>query len=552
MSLSKFVIRRISLCFLLISTWCLEAAVPSEVIRLWPGEAPGTQKEGLGEERVLEGRPRPFYQITDVTVPTIAVFQPESAKRNGTAVLLCPGGGLQRLAIEHEGLEMAERLLTEGLTVFLLKYRVPAPIETALIDAQRAMGIIRSRAAEWEIDPNGIGQLGFSAGGEIGAWLATHYEQRLYEAVDAADRVSCKPDFVGLIYPGGLLDRRTRSLKAAIADHIDETVPPTFFVHAFDDSSQNSLEMVLALKRAGVPTEFHLYQRGTHGFGARTSGTPASSWVNRFTEWLAAEGFADNYPIRKYAKDLYEAVSSGARLPRLAYVLSESTLDDAYVVQKHYVKQVLSEMTVGGFKGAGASAAAQESMGIPSPLTGVLPKEGRLEYSGGVKDVGSVGDKFIVETEIGYVFGVDIANEILTDQQAKDAVEFIMPVIELPNDVSPQIDGITLHENISANIGSERFMVGPSKSVSEVDPNKMPISLTVDGKVLHETNGGIAKGGQWHNLRSIVNQLVSHGYTIPKGAVVICGALGGVHKAVAGHYVADFSDLGKVEFRVRP
>jgi 2-keto-4-pentenoate hydratase len=191
-------------------------------------------------------------------------------------------------------------------------------------------------------------------------------------------------------------------------------------------------------------------------------------------------------------------------------------------------------------------------MGIPSPLTGVLPKEGRLDYSGGVKDVGSVGDKFIVETEIGYIFGVDIANEILTDQQARDAVEFIVPVIELPNDVSPQIDGITLHENISANIGSERFMVGPSKSVSEVDPNRMPISLTVDGKVLHETNGGIAKGGQWHNLRSIVNQLVSHGYTIPKGAVVICGALGGVHKAVAGHYVADFSDLGKVEFRVRP
>ena len=552
MSPSKSVVRSFVLCFLIFSLARLEAGVPSEVIRLWPGEAPGVQSEGLGEEHVLEGRPRPFYQITNVTIPTIAVFQPEAAQRNGTAVLLCPGGGLQRLAIEHEGLEMAERLLAEGLTVFLLKYRVPAPIETALMDAQRAMGIIRSRAAEWEIDPNGIGQLGFSAGGEIGAWLATHYEQRLYESVDAADRVSCKPDFVGLIYPGGLLDRRTRSLKAAISDHIDDKVPPTFFVHAFDDFSQNSLEMVSALKRAGVPTEFHLYQRGTHGFGARSSGTPASSWVARFSEWLGAEGFTDAYPVRKYAKDLHEAVSSGARLPRLGYVLADSTLDDAYVVQKHYVRQVLKELTIGGFKGAGASAAAQESMGIPSPLTGVLPKEGRLEYSGGIKDVGSVGDKFIVETEIGYVFGVDIANEILTDQQAKDAVESIVPVIELPNDVSSQIDGITLHENISANIGSERFMVGPSKSPSEVDPNQMPISLTVDGKVLHETNGGIAKGGQWHNLRSIVNQLVSHGYAIPRGTVVICGALGGVHKAVAGHYVADFSDLGKVEFRVRP
>ncbi len=539
-------------CVLLFTPLSLLGVAPTETIQLWPGKAPGVQPTGLGEEQVLEGRPRPFYQITNVTVPTLAVYLPEASKRNGTAVLLCPGGGLQRLAIEIEGLEMAERLLSEGLTVFLLKYRVPAPIETALMDAQRAMGIIRSRAAEWEIDPNGIGQLGFSAGGEIGAWLATHYEKRAYAPVDAADRVSCKPDFVGLIYPGGLLERGTGSLKPALSDRIDGSVPPTFFVHAFHDFSQNSLEMVAALKAAGVPTEFHLYQRGTHGFGARSSGNPVGSWVTRFTEWLAAEGFTESYPIRKYARDLYEAVSSGARLPRLGYVLSDSTLADAYAVQKHYVKEVLRELTIGGFKGAGASAAAQESMGIPSPLTGVLPKEGRIEYNGGLQDVGSAADKFIVETEIGYVFGVDIANQVRTDQQMRDAVVSMMPVIELPNDVSPQINGITLHENISANIGSERFMVGPAKSPSEVDPNQMPISLTVDGKVLHETNGGIAKGGQWHNLRSIVNQLVSQGYTIPKGTVVICGALGGVHKAVAGHYVADFSRLGKIEFRVRP
>ena len=175
-----------------------------------------------------------------------------------------------------------------------------------------------------------------------------------------------------------------------------------------------------------------------------------------------------------------------------------------------------------------------------------------MEHGGGVELVGKVSDRFIVETEIGYVFAVDIANEVLTDAQMKDAVEGIMPVIELPNDVSAQINSIALTENVAANIGSERFLVGPSKKTSEVDPNQLPIKLTVDGNVLHETNGGIAKGGQWHNLRTIVNQLVSQGYTIPRGAVVICGALGGVHKAVSGRYMADFSDLGKIEFRVNP
>ncbi len=532
----------------LVST--LSAAEPWDVIRLWPGNAPGEQPELQGSERVLVGRPRPFYQITDVSTPTLTVFQPAAEKRRGIGVLLCPGGGLQRLAIEHEGFEMADRLLEEGLTVFLLKYRVPAPIKTAVMDAQRAMGIIRSRASDWGLDPEGIGQLGFSAGGEIGAWLATHHQERLYKPVDDADRVSCRPDFVGLIYPGGLLNRRTGALKSEIADRLSDDVPPTFFVHAFNDSSLNSLEMVLALKKAKVPAELHLYQEGTHGFGARGSGTPASSWMSRFTEWLEAEGFVDRYVMRKYARDLHAAITSGAMLPRLGYVLPEADLDDAYRIQKHYVKEVLKQQTIGGFKGAGASAGAQASMGIPGPLTGVLPKEGRMDYGGGVELVGKVSDRFIVETEIGYVFAVDIANEVLTDAQMKDAVESIMPVIELPNDVSSQVNTLALTENVASNIGSERFLVGPAKKPSEVDPDDLPIKLTVDGKVLHETNGGIAKGGQWYNLRYIVNQLVSQGYTIPRGAVVICGALGGVHKAVGGRYRADFSDLGIIEFRV--
>ena len=539
-------------CTLLVGLVSLaRSAEPVTTMPLWPGKAPGAQRGQIGEERVVEGRPRPFYQITDVSIPTLSVYQPEASKRVGTGVLLCPGGGLQRLAIEHEGYEMADRLLEEGLTVFLLKYRVPAPIKTAVMDAQRAMGIVRSQAADWQIDPHGVGLLGFSAGGEIGAWLAIHHEGRTYDRVDGADDVSCRPDFVGLIYPGGLLDR-SRQLKSELGDHIGPHVPPTFFVHAFNDSSQNSLEMVKALRDARIGAELHLYRRGVHGFGARPSGSPVSSWVDRFVDWLGSEGFMDAYAARRYAAALFEAAQSESTYPRLADWFEETSLDLAYTIQAHHVRHLLRTKRVGGFKGAGASAAAQRSMGIPGPLTGVMPRDGRLDYSGGVAEVGSVGEKFIVETEIGYVFGTEIANEVITDKQVRDAVVAVVPVIELPNDTSPYIDAITVHENVAANIGSERFMVGPAKKTSEIDPNQLPITLRVDDKVLHETNGGIAKGGQWFNLRTIVNQLVAQGYTIPQGAVVISGALGGVHKAVAGHYVADFSDLGQIEFRVNP
>lgn len=548
---TRQIILALSCALLVGSVSFARSAEPATTMPLWPGKAPGAQRGQVGEERVVEGRPRPFFQITDVSEPTLSVYQPETSKRVGTGVLLCPGGGLQRLAIEHEGYEMADRLLAEGLTVFLLKYRVPAPIQTAVMDAQRAMGIVRSQAAAWQVDPNGIGLLGFSAGGEIGAWLATQHEGRAYDRVDAADDVSCRPDFVGLIYPGGLLNR-SRQLKPELADHIGPHVPPTFFVHAFNDSSQNSLEMVKALRNGRIGAELHLYQRGVHGFGARSSGSPVSTWVDRFADWLGSEGFMDGYAARLYAGALFEAAQSESSFPRLADWFEETNLDLAYTIQAHHVRHLLRTKRVGGFKGAGASAAAQESMGIPGPLTGVMPRDGRMDYSGGVADVGSVAEKFIVETEIGYVFGTEIANEVLTDQQIRDAVAAVMPVIELPNDTSPFIDGITVHENVAANIGSERFMVGPAKKPSEIDPNQLPITLRVNGEVLHETNGGIAKGGQWFNLRTIVNQLVSQGYTIPQGAVVISGALGGVHKAVAGHYVADFSDLGRVEFRVTP
>ncbi len=180
------------------------AAEPTETWNVWPMSRPATLKSKAGNT-FLENRPRPFYQVTDVSTPTVSVYRPDHDKQNGTAILVCPGGGLQRLAIEHEGYEVAQWLAGQGFTAFVLKYRVPAPAEIGLQDAQRALSVIRSQASKWNVDPNCIGCIGFSAGAEICAWLATHHEDRQYAELDEHDKQSCRPDFAGLIYPGGLV-----------------------------------------------------------------------------------------------------------------------------------------------------------------------------------------------------------------------------------------------------------------------------------------------------------------------------------------------------------
>jgi acetyl esterase/lipase len=171
----------------------------SEVIQIWPGIAPGETGE-IGPEHVLPDRPRPFDQITDVSVPTLSVFLPPEERRTGTAMLVIPGGGLDRLAIEHEGIEVAEWLNDRGIAAFVLKYRVPPRDpkkrwKVGLQDAQRAMSIIRLRAGEWRVDSEAIGCIGFSAGGEINVMLSTYYNERQYEPVDGADTHSTRPDF---------------------------------------------------------------------------------------------------------------------------------------------------------------------------------------------------------------------------------------------------------------------------------------------------------------------------------------------------------------------
>lgn len=282
----------------------LEPANPPIVLDVWPGETP--QDSGIGQygpigpERIRTGADAPTKTatwITGVTHPTITVYRPAKSKNTGAAFLVCPGGGYWNLAWDLEGTEVAEWLCSQGITGIVLKYRVPRrvgepevlPAPGPLLDAQRAVRLVRSHAREWNVNPDHIGIGGFSAGGHLAIATATHFDQRLYAPLDAIDNVSCRPDFAVAAYPGYLIDIKTWELMPSI--RIPTGTPPVFLVHAFGDTepganAAHSAVMFLALKKAGVPTELHIFGAGDHGFGVRNSPLPVSTWGERCLDWL--------------------------------------------------------------------------------------------------------------------------------------------------------------------------------------------------------------------------------------------------------------------------
>lgn len=523
------------------------ARLPDETLPLWSGPAPGSSS-ATGPEQLVTGRPRPFFQLTEITNPSLAVFLPPAHQRIGSSMLVVPGGGMQRLAYEHEGLEVAHWLNSIGISAFVLKYRVPAPAFTGLLDAQRAMGLIRSNAARWGLDPDSLGFIGFSAGGEIGAWLVTHAAGRNYPASDAADQLPCRPDFAAFIYPGGLL-QRGGGLKDPFASNLNTSLPPLFLAHAFDDASENSLQLALALKRARVPTEFHLFHQGAHGFGAREIGGPANAWKSNFTNWLGSLGHMDPPPVRDIGSEITKALLSRSAAPALSLRWPQANLSDAYTVQRRVVRAFTNRVV--GYKGAGASAEAQATLGIDGPLTAVLFQNGRINHQPDLKIERAAGEQLVVETEIGYVMGVDFSFHIPTDAHARDAVAAVVPVIELPGSFPGPAAPPDARNMVAANIGSGRFIVGNPIAPGSVDPDSWPISLSRDGAVLHQTTGSSAKGGQWHNLRSILNQLTAQGYVIRQGDIILCGALGKIQPGQPGNYEARFGNGETISFELR-
>ena len=304
-------------------------------VPIWPGMAPDAQPVAGPEEShwwpTGPGGPGGFT-VYHVSRPTMTVYSPEG-KNTGAAVVVFPGGGYEDLAIDLEGTEICDWLTSMGITCVLLKYRVPgeeyypksAPYPKsgpyprspmALEDAQRTLGLVRFHAAELHIDPHKIGVLGFSAGGHLVVAMSTEFERRLYPAVDAADKESCRPDFAVAIYPGHLsiaaaewdakqgtkklVVRHPGHLSAADSSfglnpdiHITSQTSPTFLLQAENDpvdGVENSLAYYAALKKAGVPVEMHLYAQGGHAFGLRRTKFPITGWPQLVETWLGVIG----------------------------------------------------------------------------------------------------------------------------------------------------------------------------------------------------------------------------------------------------------------------
>jgi len=271
------------------------------VVTLWPKGAPGvnTTTGPEADTTTAEGEKiagRSVVRLGNVSVPTITVYEPKGP-RDGAAVVVFPGGGYTILAMDLEGTEVCDWLTSRGVACFLLKYRVPETgpypkSDEALQDAQRAVGIVRARAAEWKIDPKKVGVLGFSAGAHLAAAVSTHYATRLYPRVDAADDVSCRPDFAVVAYPGYLaLGDKGMEFNPDIP--VTKETPPTFLLQAEDDHTaqvENAVDYFLALKRAGVPTELHIYAEGGHGYGLRRTKLPVTAWPDLVDVWMKTIG----------------------------------------------------------------------------------------------------------------------------------------------------------------------------------------------------------------------------------------------------------------------
>ena len=280
------------------------AAAPApQVLNVWPGNAPGETKvlppeadTTKSDGRTVGGRH--VVRLGNVSTPQLAVYRPSQDKDTGAAVVICPGGGFNILAYDLEGTEVATWLNSIGVTAIVLKYRVPfrdpqQRWKAAVQDAQRTVSTVRARAAEWKIDPKRIGILGFSAGGSAAGLTALFGPARQYDAIDAIDQVSSRPDFALLIYAAYFVERGQDAMNPNLPVKVTKDAPPMFFVHAFDDGIpvQNALLLAAELKKVNVPAEVHVYDVGGHGYGLRpVPELPVTTWPKRAEEWLARRG----------------------------------------------------------------------------------------------------------------------------------------------------------------------------------------------------------------------------------------------------------------------
>lgn len=279
------------------------------MIPLWPaGQVPNQRPSD--EQEVWERKE--IIRISKVHTPEMAIYLPAKRSATGQAVVICPGGGYSILAWDWEGTDIASFLVSKGIAAFVLKYRLPdansqpTPHLAPLQDAQRAMRIVRANAASWNINPNKVGIMGFSAGGHLASTLATHFDGGNNNATDSIERQSCRPDFAILLYPVISMSQPTmhtgsrNNLLGATPDsslalqysnelQVNSHTPPTILFHATDDTGvpvENSLLFYQACKNAGVPVEMHIYPTGGHGFGLALDKGYLGTWPDRLVDWL--------------------------------------------------------------------------------------------------------------------------------------------------------------------------------------------------------------------------------------------------------------------------
>lgn len=278
---------------LLLMVATIATADPAE-LKLWPHGVPGESEEpsetkaAPGDDGVL--------RVTYVGDPTITVYRAPEESANGCVVVICPGGGYNILAWDKEGTEVAEWLNSIGVTGILLKYRVPRrsreqPHRAPLQDAQRAIRVARKNADAWGIDPQRVGMLGFSAGGNLTVMAGTHWNETTYDKVDDADELSCRPDFLVPIYAAYLGAKGDPWSLTPLVQVTDKT-PPTFMAVTLDDKHRgaHAALLLVELKKAGVPAELHVYAKGGHGYGLRSSDDPVCTWPERCADWMRSTG----------------------------------------------------------------------------------------------------------------------------------------------------------------------------------------------------------------------------------------------------------------------
>jgi len=255
-----------------------------EVMVLWPDKVPGETKEKRGP---VSAPPRndDVLRYSEITSPAIEIWLTERSVKNKAGVVICPGGGYKMLAWNKEGTEIAAWLNSLGYSAFVLQYRVPDKQAGALQDVQRALRIIKRNSSEWNIDPDRIGVLGFSAGASLSARAGTLYDKRTYPSVDKTDSLSSKPAFTMLIYPAYLDMGENRSLTPELK--LTKDTPPVFIFQTADDTHGNSsLVMAQALRNNKTPVELHILPKGGHGYGLRPGNPAAETWPALAGKWL--------------------------------------------------------------------------------------------------------------------------------------------------------------------------------------------------------------------------------------------------------------------------